>query len=100
MEIRRIDGSSPQRSGEVTKAVRAGLLERLRVREGLLERRDVARSELRADPDAGQLRELLVEWHLGEQQPGALGRRPLGVLPGATRLGHAPRATLLRWSGW
>ena len=60
----------------------AGLLERRRVGEGLLHRRDVARAELRPEPDAAELGELLVERHLGQQRLHALGERLRGVRPG------------------
>ena len=86
--VDRIDGRGAERTREMPQPVSAALLEGRRVRERLLHRRHVARAELRPDPDAAELAELLVERHLAQQRLHALGERPRGVRP-SVRL-HRP----------
>jgi hypothetical protein len=77
----RIHRPGPERARQVSHPVGAGRLERHGIRERLLHRRHVARAELRPDPDAGQLGELLVESHRVQQRLHAFGERPRRVRP-------------------
>jgi hypothetical protein len=78
----RIDRLRSERPGQVPEPVGAGLLERERIAERLLQRRHVARAQVRPDPRAAELGELLVGGHLGEQRFHALGDGQGGVGPG------------------
>ncbi len=77
----RIHRRGPERAREVAEPVLAALLERRGIPEGLLHRRDVARAELRPEPHAAELAELLVERHLAEQRLHALGERQRRIRP-------------------
>jgi hypothetical protein len=77
----RVNGPGSERAREMSDPAGTGLLEGHGIGEGLLQGSHVARAQLRSDPHAGQLGELLVKRHLAQERIHAFGERHRRIRP-------------------